>query len=64
MSKTSRRLGAKGFYLTLVGVADRILWLRGDEVYKNDWTNQGVIKGLEVLDGRLSFSLLFFPFLN
>ena len=29
----SRRLGAKGSYLTLVRVADRILLLRGDELY-------------------------------
>ena len=28
---TIRRLGAKGSYLTLVRVADRIPWLRGDE---------------------------------
>ena len=28
-----RRLGAKGSYLTLVRVADRILYLRGDELW-------------------------------
>ena len=33
MRNTNRRLGAKGSYLTLVRVADRILWLRGDEMY-------------------------------
>ena len=29
----NRRLGAKGSYLTLVRVADRILELRGDEMH-------------------------------
>ena len=32
LNSVYRRLGAKGSYLTLVRVADRILWLRGDDI--------------------------------